>query len=221
MELQGKKAAFLGDSITHGVGVTHWEKLYMFRLKEMGGLSDVQNCGLCGTRIARQHKPSPPEFSYWDDDFCKRVEDIDGDADIIVVFGGTNDFGHGDAPLGTPDDRTPDTFWGACHYLMNRLLERFLGKTIVIMTPLHCSSEDNHKVIEENGDRVVTLSTYVDIIKAAAAWYALPVLDLHTQSGIQPRVPLLAEAYCPDGLHPNDAGHERIANLLYHFLLNL
>ena len=219
MELRGKKAAFLGDSITHGFGVTSPDKLYMNRLMEMGQLSEIQNCGLCGTRIARQRKTS--EFAHWDEDFCKRVEDIDENADIIVVFGGTNDHGHGDAPLGTPNDRTPDTFWGACHYLMNRLIERFAGKTIVIMTPLHCASEDNHKIIEENGDSVVTLSIYVDIIKSVAAWYALPLLDLHTQSGIQPRVPLIAKKYCPDGLHPNDDGHLLIANKLYQFLLSL
>lgn len=58
------------------------------------------------------------------------MEELDEDADIIGVFGGTNDFGHGDAPLGTFGDRTVYTFYGACHYLMNRLVERFPGKAI-------------------------------------------------------------------------------------------
>ena len=44
---------------------------------------------------------------------------------------------------------------------------------------------------------------------------------MHTQSGIQPRVPLIQQTYCPDGIHPNEAGHALLANKLYHFLLNL
>jgi len=54
-----------------------------------------------------------------------------------------------------------------------------------------------------------------------AAWYAIPVLDLCATSGIQPRVPIIQETYCPDGLHPNDAGHQKIAERLYNFLLSL
>ncbi len=38
---------------------------------------------------------------------------MDNDADIIIVFGGTNDFGNGDAPFGEMSDRTPYTFYGA------------------------------------------------------------------------------------------------------------
>ncbi len=69
------------------------------------------NCGIVGTRIARQK--TPPAKSYTDRDFCSRVEEMDNDADIIIVFGGTNDFGNGDAPFGEMSDRTPYTFYGA------------------------------------------------------------------------------------------------------------
>lgn len=49
----------------------------------------------------------------------------------------------------------------------------------------------------------------------------MPVLDLFRTSGLQPRVPLLRELYNPDGLHPNDAGHRRIADRLIGFLTAL
>ena len=211
MELTGKKAVFLGDSITQGVGTSDEEYIYLNLLANKAGLCEVKNFGISGTRFAKQRASSgEPTFDY---DFCSRVEDLDIDADIVVVFGGTNDFGHGDAPLGTPADRTPYTFWGACHYLMNRLCERFYDTTVVIMTPLHRLTEDN-----PNGDNkpepVATLKEYVDIIRTVAEWYSLPVLDLFAASGIQPRVPVIRETYCPDGLHPNDAGHEKIADKL-------
>ena len=120
MELTDKKAVFLGDSITQGVGTSDDDHIYLNLLANKAELCEVKNFGISGTRFARQKNPTgEPTF---DLDFCSRVKDLDIDADIVVVFGGTNDFGHGDAPLGTPADRTPDTFWGACHTLMCSLV---------------------------------------------------------------------------------------------------
>ncbi len=218
MELKGKKAVFLGDSITQGVGASSASQIYLNLLAAKAELCEAKNYGISGTRIARQQTGSgEPTF---DLDYCRRVEDLDVDADIVVVFGGTNDYGHGDAPLGTPADRTPDTFWGACHYLMNRLVERYWNKTIVIMTPLHRIGEENLRMDRKPEDRA-PLRTYVDIIRTVAEWYSLPVLDLYKESGIQPAVPVIQQNYCPDGLHPNDAGHARMADKLYSFLVNL
>lgn len=70
---------------------------------------------------------------------------MEPEADVIVVFGGTNDFGHGDAPLGTMSDRTPYTFYGACHVLIRKLLERYPEAELVFMTPLH-------RYVEERAD---------------------------------------------------------------------
>ena len=69
------------------------------------------------------------------------------------------------------------------------------------------------------GLRLATnLEGYVDAIIKIAAFYAIPVLDLFRVSGIQSRVPVLKERYIPDGLHPNDAGHVRMADKLIGFL---
>ena len=62
---------------------------------------------------------------------------------------------------------------------------------------------------------------YVDAIIRIAGFYAIPVLDLYRVSGIQPRVEALKQRYMPDGLHPNDAGNERIAEKLIGFLKTL
>lgn len=212
MQLKGIKANFLGDSITEGVGVPSPEFAYWNVLKEKFGLAEARGYGIGGTRIARQHTPTAdrPQF---DRDFCSRVGEMDPDADLVVVFGGTNDFGHGDAPIGTPADRTPDTFYGACHTLMRSLIERFPQAVIVFMTPLHRSSETRQGV--------PPLKTYVDIIKECAEYYGLPVMDLYANSGIQPQIPVMRQTYVPDGLHPNCAGAARIADRLGYFLLSL
>lgn len=210
MELIGKKINFLGDSITQGVGASSEDKIYLNRLKEMAELSCVRNYGISGTRLAKQS-----EFDGLVP-FTERFQGMDDDADIIVVFGGTNDYGHGDAKIGTLDDRTNDTFYGACHFMMEGLIKKYPDSEIVIMTPLHRSDD-----MTKNQSNNATLKDYVDIIKEVAAIYGLPVLDLYTMSGIQPDVECIKEKYMPDGLHPSDAGNQRIADRLYGFLKSL
>ena len=65
------------------------------------------------------------------------------------------------------------------------------------------------------------MKQYVEAIRETAEYYALPVLDLFAVSGLQPNVPVIRERYLPDGLHPNDAGHEKLAELIVRFLQQL
>ena len=211
MELQGKIINFLGDSITEGCGTTGIEKRFTEIIQKNHNLCKANNYGIGGTRFARKRVPS--ENPKWDEDFCSRVEGMDENADIIVVFGGTNDFGHGDAPIGAFEDKTNDTFYGACRVLMESLLNKYPGKPIIFLTPLHREDEE-----KPNGEK---LAQYVDIIKETARYYALPVCDLYAESGIQPRLPVIKEKFFPDGLHPNDAGHLILAQKIAGYLIKL
>ena len=103
MELRGKKAVFLGDSITEGVGVSDISKGYVNLVKEGLGLAEAYNRGISGTRFA--HQSAHSEEASFDKDFISRVEELPTDVDLVVVFGGTNDYGHGDAPFGDFSDR--------------------------------------------------------------------------------------------------------------------
>ncbi len=208
MELEGKKVNFLGDSITQGVGVEKAENLYVNRLKEECRFAVVRNYGISGTRIAHQQGEDDTHRAY-----SLRYQEMDDDADIVIVFGGTNDFGHGTAPLGKFEDETPDTFYGACHRLITGLLEKYPHADIVFVTPLHRGNEDQPSVGNQQ-----PLNTYRKILLELCEYYAIPVLDLYKVSGIQPRCEMISERYCPDGLHPNDAGHALIAKRLAGFL---
>lgn len=218
MELKGLKINFLGDSITQGVGTSSKETIYHAVLAKEVGLSQANNYGISGTRFAIQKgTEKQPKDDYVDiNSFCERFDKMD-DADAVVVFGGTNDYGHGDAPLGSFADRTPDTFYGACHYLFSGLIRKYLGKPIVIMTPLHRTNEQEVPDIKMPGD-YGDLKTYVNIIREVAEFYSLPVLDLFKTSGLQPAIKEIQDTYIPDGLHPNDKGHEVIAHKLRLFL---
>ena len=95
-----------------------------------------------------------------------------------------------------------------------KLLNKYPLAHIVFVTPLHRETEDAK--INSRGKAVkLPLAGYVSIIKEIAAYYGLPVLDLFSESGIQPRVEIIKKLYMPDGLHPSDLGAERIAQRLY------
>lgn len=219
MKLAGLKVNFLGDSITFGSGTSCPEAIFHALLKKNANLAEVRNYGIGGTRIAIQKgNEFRPKDDYVDvNSFCERYDQMDNDADLIVVFGGTNDYGHGDAPLGHFEDRTPDTFYGACHYLFSGLTKKYLGKPIVVMTPMHRTAAPIYYLPGQRRD----LREYVGIIREVAEYYSLPVLDLYAISGIQPAIPEVKEKYMPDGLHPNDAGHLVMADKLQKFLENL
>lgn len=219
MDLTNKSIVFLGDSITEGTGTSDPSRIYWNVVAKRTG-SVCHGYGIGGTRIARQRVPS--QETRWDRHFGSRVDAMIPDVDIVVVFGGTNDFGHGDAPLGAFADRTEQSFFGAFHVLLQKLIEKYPSAQQLVMTPLHRLNEDDNPFKNElayaDGK---TLEEYVDAIIRVAAYYGILVLDLFRTSGMQPRMPFLQERYMPDGLHPNDAGHELIARRLIGALRSL
>lgn len=219
MELKGKKINFIGDSITQGVGVSSPEHTFASLISAQTGAIS-RNYGVSGSKIQEMI------FQYEDkaknESFIRRVERMDADADIIIVFGGTNDWGEGDAELGSMDSRDPYTFYGACHNLFLNLINKYPEAEIVVLTPLHRRRETNPvadglRHIENN----TILVDYVNIIREVAEYYSLPILDLWKCGKFQPAVPILKEKFMPDGLHPNDKGHEILASRIIGLLKSL
>ena len=220
MILNGKKILFLGDSITEGHGSSDKSKCYVSLIGEREGAECV-NYGIGGTRITPQIDPSAkPERDK--NNFINRVDTMDDNADIVVVFGGTNDFGHGDVPLGTMCDRRPITFYGGLHTLCVKLINKYPSSQIVFITPLHRFNEDS-----PYGDgphakpATAPLYDYVNAVRKVTEYYSLPLIDLYATSGIQPAIPKMKEMYMPDGLHPNDAGYDILAKKITTFLKSL
>lgn len=207
MELKDKKIAFLGDSITEGVGVSSHASLYWQRIAQETG-AQCFGYGISGTRIAPQKDMVSAEEDRY---FGSRVAQMTPDLDAVVIFGGSNDFGHGTAALGTIADRTNDTFYGAYYCLLRQLIERYPNAQIVALTPLHRETEDELVYAPLQLRRSGSLSVYAQAIRDVAEFFGVPVVDLYRHCMIQPRIPVLKEKYAPDGLHPNDEGHGLIA----------
>lgn len=216
MDIKGLKINFLGDSITYGAGATTPDKNYVNLVSREGAI--CRGYGIGGTRIAyQQNKKEEHDYN----DFNSRYDKMDDDADIVFVFGGTNDYGHGDAPIGAFTDRTPNTFYGALHCLYNGLITKYPTAKTVIITPLHRRDEQVTRYDAYGRAYVHSLKPFVDIIREVAEYYSLPVLDLFATSGLQPMVDAVNEKYFVDGLHPSDEGYEVIAQKIIGFIKQL
>ena len=218
MNWTGKKIVVLGDSITEGAGASSEQNVYHQLLKRMLGLSELISYGIGGTRIARQTVPS--EFPLYDLDFNKRAPEMDSDADLVIVFGGTNDFGHGDAPLGNKGDDTVYTFYGACKCLFDTLVQKYGKNKIVVVTPMHRIGEDN---VFGDGSKVkasAPMYKYIDALLNVANEEQLKVLNLWADDDLNLHICDIVKYFC-DGLHPNDSGHRLIAEKMAIYLKSL
>ena len=218
MKTEGLKIIFLGDSITQGVGVKKKENIYADRVCRSLGFAEMRNYGISGTRLARQQRY--PDYTWvpkWDDHcFSDRFEQMDDDADVVVVFGGTNDFGHGNAPFGEESDREPESFIGACHYLFASLVIKYPASHIIAMTPIHRETENTPSPVTGK-----VLEDYVDVIRRVATEYGISVLDTYNLCPIDPSNPEHKAKYVPDGLHPCDEGQRLLAEVLEEHIRNL
>lgn len=219
MDFTGKKIAFLGDSITEGYGLAgDLDSRYDNRTAKALGAIAV-NYGISGSRLAHQTKAS--EGAREDLCFSGRLFLMDQEADAVVVFGGTNDYGHGDAPFGSLTDNTHATYMGAVRYIMENLRRAYAGKPIVFLAPARRNGDEGIHFRQTENPHARPLLAYVDAIISIAAEYDIPVIDLYRTMGVDPNKEEDLKAYAPDGLHFNAEGHARIAEMLVSCLQSL
>ena len=208
------KVIFLGDSITEGVGASREETKYVNKVAEICGV-EVKNFGVSGTRFARQTEPT--EWATFDYDFQMRAEVMSKDADKVFVFGGTNDYGHGDAKIGSELDDTPYTFHGALNRLIKRLAEIYGKDKICFILPLRRFEEEDLYGQGRRKKPTLNLKGYVDIIRAKCEKAGIDYIDLYN-NGIPKPLTDKGDEYTVDGLHPNDKGHLFIAEKIKNYL---
>ena len=200
------KINFLGDSITEGVGASSPEFSYV-SLVASALSCEVKNYGVSGTRIARQKTPS--QWERFDEYFLLRAQKMDKDADMVFVFGGTNDYGHGDAEMGVFGDKNIDTFIGAFQALIEYLVGVYGKNKLHFILPLPRYNQD---CIYGDGAKTTglhSLAEYIETEKEILKHYGIPYLDF-TDSFPVPQTNT-GDAFTTDGLHPNDAGHVVLA----------
>lgn len=206
-DLKGKKLLFLGDSITEGTGVAETENIYLNRLRHMTGAAQALNYGIGGTSLARNKAAGWRTGA-----FVVRAQTLPEeawDADVAFIFGGTNDYGIGDAAFGRADSSNPFEINGALNIIANTLREMNANMRIVMISPIRRQGEETPNPVTGQ-----PLSEYVALLEQAAERLALPFCDLFHAALFNPEDPEQRRLYLPDGLHPNDDGHRLLAETL-------
>lgn len=233
---EGRKVAFMGDSITDKVHVGTTKNYWQY-LQEMLGLVPFVY-GING----QQWRDVPAQ--------CERLRAEHGDdIDAILIFAGTNDYNSGtplgewytteEVPVEVSGPRTEirtkrtlsmdgETFRGRINIAMSYLKANFPTKQVILLTPIHrayaCFSADNIQPDESYpSSRVLYVDAYVDAIKEAANVWAVPVIDLNSVCGLYPNADSHGRYFHDaqtDRLHPNAEGHYRMAKALAYQLLS-
>jgi len=205
------KILFLGDSITEGAGASSSDKNFV-NLTAQKLNAKALNYGLGGSRIARQYHVSTCTIHNLD--FNLRAEIMDPIADAVVIFGGTNDFGHGSAKLGSKTDTDVFTFYGAVNTLIDSLVKKYGKEKLLFVLPLPRTNQD---VLDGDGPNYklgvkATLKDYKNIMISSLEERNVKYVDY---SSYFPK-PLTYDncGFYRDGLHPNDEGHKLLAELI-------
>lgn len=208
--LKDKKWVVIGDSITE-VNFRTNKNYHAYVSDNVGGMT-VYNYGQSGTGYYGRSNVDAT---------------VTQDADYLTVFFGTNDWGNSDPNntklLGVFGDTDTTTIAGCVYKCLNQLVTRFYNKRIAVFTPLPRS--DNYGSSAAANARGFTLEQLAKVIKQTADHLSIPCLDLYHESSLPVQVAAGNEFYfkaigqsSPDGLHPNDAGHQILARKIQKFL---
>ena len=122
-----------------------------------------------------------------------------------------------------------NTYRGRINIALDKVKRMYPTKQIVLLTPIHragfYANEKNWQCTEDYTNQCgIYLEEYIDAVKEAGNIWSVPVIDLNSVSGLYPMMDEYARYFkdaANDRLHPNDAGHVRLARTLYYQLTAL
>jgi len=209
---KGKKANFIGDSITKGT------QSYVATVKNLLGLSVARNYGIGGGSLCcrnnipwlkdRMFNGKKIDATYMP--MVRRWQDMDNDADIIFILIGTNDFSS-KVPIGGINSIDKNEFNGGLNIVLKGLKKKYPDKLIIVSTILKRRNENEH------------LTEYNAAIKDACKRYEIVCYDAYSESGLDFGREFNKNVMTTtrDGLHPNVAGAEILGQRIAEFILSL
>lgn len=210
------KIAFLGDSLTDkgvysDIVTTHYTD-YIY--ENYSFVTGIQNVGLAGSCIAGLPNKQGVNMS-----FIQRYNQIDDNADVIVILGGTNDFGYGSSllpnPLGQYGDDSAQTFYGGLKVLIDGITVDYPEAEIVFVTPVYRKEQEANGIPNRNKFGF-TLSQYVNAIKETCEKNDINCFDAFNE--IKEIDAFTHTEYEVDGLHLNNDGNILLGKYIGDFL---
>jgi lysophospholipase L1-like esterase len=205
---KGKTISALGDSITYGYGLTNRDTERWTALLANKTGATVNNYGLNSSKVSNITGDEVASF-------VDRRENVPS-SDLIIIFGGTNDYWHQLTAVGTATSYDVATFGGALNYLFNYYQTQYPSKKILYIFPMHqyySGNPDSHDFGYGSFD------AFREVAKGACANSGVPMLDLYATSGTNVAINSTQRSYyTQDGVHPNAVGHALLADLIYTFI---
>lgn len=119
-----------------------------------------------------------------------------------VIFAGTNDYG---------TSKAIDVFTTAVRAVLDKALEQ--TNNILVITPIKRYYDGDNRPYTQPNSAGHTLKDYADVIKAECESRGIGCFD-GFDICLDPLKPNVKTRLMPDGLHPNDEGHKRIAGAI-------
>ena len=211
-----KTVSFLGDSITAG---DFADNLYFMVLEERNGWvcknygctsSGYVNCVTAGVGKYGHGEScgADNEVMKGENSFPMRLKEIDGNSDLIVVFGGTNDYA-ANIPIAAYEKAVLGT--------INDIRKLFPESKMLFLTPtMRNRTKTSDPLCDGKTKNLAgcTLLDYVNSVISICESESVPVINLYTADLIDPYDLDERDALMPDGLHPSDDGHILIADAI-------
>lgn len=198
-EFSGKKMTAFGDSITFGISSPNLVYTYSPYIKTF-----ADKCGMTLTNKA----VSGTCITDSDDNqnsIYKKLTTFTDAADVILVAGGTNDYGTG-KPLGEYASTDVTTFYGAMRGICEALKTNHADATVIFVTPIERTDKATAAV--------ESLNAYRNAIFEIASEYRFNVVD-GSMLGFPDKTGGFNDFMLADGCHPTQAGHDFYARNLY------
>lgn len=195
-----KKVNIIGDSVIKGENSEDRYKRMKDDniaciLMEEYGFKVARNYGIGGSRIS-SHVTN-------ENGMVDRFNRMDNDADLIIIAGGTNDFGN-DVELGNLSNLSDNTkFKPALYNTLKGLQDKYHGKEIYFVTPTHRKDSKPDNIANRVG---LTLKDYVEAAYEVCELLSIPIIDMWKELGFSPFNSTLKSIYMTDGLHPTVKG---------------
>lgn len=224
----GKKCLTFGTSITFGYQLfdstwtgtidTSTPSKYCYMAEACGRLGmTLTNLSAPGGVLAEKSGDSSrfPLVDRWDDAV--------GDYDLIVLDCATNDFQYSWTPFGEFEEigttHNKNTFIGALQIVCEGLMAKYPKASIVWLTPMKRYQTGLYG--RQTNSIGKTLEDYANAIKDICAYYGIKVIDVNSESGINPMIAqdqiyFNAEADVEGYFytHPNMLGHYAVSEYI-------
>lgn len=207
-----------GDSITQGVGSTGDKGSYAVRFAKNNGFSFFTNRGVSSARVIKTDAGTSDDLVLFD-----KTSALAGFAGMITVAIGVNDFDNQN-PIGNARDTIKKTLASISDiYTYNPAYTfadgfRFTMETLRLDNPdadIYCLMPINYDK-EWDTDQSILFDQYRDIEREICIYLGIKVIEMQHCgiSSYDQSLYYFDNGGGPDGLHPNDYGHDLMADYL-------